>query len=467
MILSTISMDNIMTSDIDTNQINEEIYQDLEAGRYSKATNLFLELRPADQAEVFNNLDDANQELLLNQLDIPSTADLFDELEDEDTLEAAENLSIERLADILDEMDPDEAADLLGDLPPEQAEEALAQMDDPEDVIPLLEYPDETAGGRMTTAFVALHLKTTSESAIQILRDVGIENDVPYYLFIVDKDNHLEGVAGLRDLVISRPQTILDDIMDPDVISIPAEADQEEAARIMTKYDLSALPVINYENQLVGVISHDDILDVLEDEATEDIYRLSNLTDSDLEPESTTGQQLKGRLPWLILNSITSLVAAWVISNFGDLYVQVAMLAFFQSIVAGLGGSAASQDVVMIVRALALEKITTRQALPILFRQVWVGLLQGAILGVLIGIGVGIWQGNPFFGLVLGLALIGNMIVAATVGTLIPLLLKSLNQDPALSSSVLVTAATDALGFLIYLSLASLFLPYIQRYIAF
>ncbi len=443
----------------------EAIQTALEEKRHQEAKGLFLELRPADQAEVFGSLEDNQQAALLQRLDIASTADLFDELEDEDTLEAAENLTIDRLADVLDEMDPDEAADLLGDLPPEQAEEALAQMDDAEDVIPLLGYPDETAGGRMTTAFIGLRPHTTAEKAIQFIRDVSLDNDVPYYLFVVDRNKCLVGVTGLRELVIAKPTMTMDQIMDPDVISIAADSDQEEAARMMVRYDLSALPVVDANNHLVGVITHDDILDVVEDEATEDIYRLANVSDTDLDPESEIGQQIKGRLPWLILNSLTSLLAAWVISNFGDLFVQVAVLAFFQSVVAGLGGSAASQDVVMIVRALALDKINTGQAWKILFRQVFVGFIQGSVLGMIVGFGVGLWQDNPFLGVVLGLALVGNMIVAATVGTLIPLLLKYLNQDPALASSVLVTAITDALGFLIYLSLASVFLPYILQYI--
>lgn len=456
-----------MTSTKKINKITEKIRTALEIQQISKATSRFLELHPADQAEVFNLLGDDEQVCLLQHLDIPSTADLFDELEDEETLEAAENLSLERLADVLDEMDPDEAADLLGDLPPDQAEEALAKMDEPEDVLPLLGYPDETAGGRMTTAFIGLRPQTTAETAIQFLRDVSLENDVPYYLFVVDRNNSLVGVTGLRELVISDPTAMMETIMDPDVIYISADADQEEAALLMTRYDLSALPVVNENNQLMGVITHDDILDVLEDEATEDIYRLASVSDTDLEPNSTVRDQMRGRLPWLLLNSLTSLAAAWIISNFGDLFIQVAVLAFFQSVVAGLGGSAASQDVVMIVRALALDKINTSQAWSILIRQIWVGFLQGAILGIMVGIGVGIWQGNPFLGLVLGLALVGNLIVAATVGTLIPLLFKYFNQDPALASSVLVTAATDAIGFLIYLSLASVFLPLIQNYVNF
>jgi magnesium transporter len=454
-----------MTETTTIEHLTQEIRDSLGVKAYQKAVVSFRDLRPADQAEIFNALNDDEQGLLLQYLDIPSTADLFDELEDEETLEAAENLSLERLADVLDEMDPDEAADLLGDLPPEQAEEALAQMEEPEDVIPLLEYPDETAGGRMTTAFIGLRPHTTAEAAIQFLRDVEIEIDVPYYLFVVDRNKRLVGVTGLRELVISSPQTTMDQIMDPDVLYVTVETDQEEAARIMTRYDLQALPVINDKNELMGVITHDDILDVIEDEATEDIYRLANVSDIDLNPESTIRQQLKGRLPWLILNSFASLLAAWVISNFGELLVQVAVLAFFQSVVAGLGGSAASQDVVMIVRALALEKINTRQAWLIMLRQIMVGFLQGSALGILVGIGVGLWQGNPYLGIVLGLALVGNMVVASAVGTLVPLMLNYFKQDPALASSVLVTATTDAMGFLIYLSLASIFLPYIQQYL--
>ncbi len=446
-------------------QTTDIIRKALAEARFPQAVQAFLELHPADQAEVFNSLDETTQSLLLKHLDVPSTADLFDELEDEETLEAAENLPLDRLADVLDEMDPDEAADLLGDLPPKQAEQALAQMEDPGDVIPLLGYPDETAGGRMTTAFIGLRPHTTAETAIQFLRDVGVENDVPYYLFVVDREKRLVGVTGLRELVISPPDTTMEEIMDPDVIYVTTDTDQEEAARIMTRYDLSALPVVNEQGQLMGVITHDDILDVLEDEATEDLYHLSNVVDSDLEPDSAVTEQVRGRLPWLLLNTFTALFASWVISNFGDLFVQVAVLAFFQSVVAGQGGNAASQSVAMIVRALALGKLTARQVWPVLLRQMSVGLLQGSVVGLIVGVGVGWWQHNPFLGLVLGLALACNMLVASIVGTLAPLALKSIGQDPALASSVLVTWATDSFGFLIFLSLAKIFLPLIQLYL--
>jgi magnesium transporter len=445
--------------------ISAHIQEAIDEKRFGEALDAFINLHPADQAEVFNDLDNDQQYDLLRYLDIPSTADLFDELEDDETLDASESLSMERLADVLDEMDPDEAADLLGDMPPERAEEALTQMDDPEDVIPLLGYPDETAGGRATTAYIGFRPHTTAQQAIQFMRDVSLETDIPYYLFVVDRHKCLVGVTGLRELVIANPSTAMDKIMNADVISIPAQADQEEAARIMQRYDLSALPVVDQDQRLVGVISHDDILDVIEDEATEDIYRLANVSDAGLDPDSSTWQQIKGRLPWLLVNSVASLFAAWVISNFDDVLSKVALLAFFQSVVAGLGGSSASQDIVMIVRSLALDKIEKKEAWKIILRQVWVGFLQGSVVGLFVGIGVGLWQDNPYLGLVLGLALVGNMIVASVVGTLVPLTLYYLKKDPALASSVLVTATTDALGFLIYLTLASIFLTQIQQYI--
>ena len=429
-----------------------------------QSASMFLRLHPADRADVFELLEDNEQNQLLRQLDVSKIADLFDELEDHETVGPAESLTMERLADVLDEMDPDEAADLLGDISPEKAERVLHQMEEPEDIIPLLGYPDDTAGGRMTTAFIGLQPDTSVENAIRYLRQVSIENDVPYYLFVVDEDRHLTGVVGMRDLVTSEPDRPIGEIMDRDVIYIAATADQEYAARMMTHYDLSALPVLDERDRILGVITHDDILDVIEAETTEDIYRLSSVTDTDLAPESAVGEQLKGRLPWLLLNTGTALFASWVISNFGDLFVQVAVLAFFQSVVAGQGGNAASQNVAMIVRALALEKIETKRVWNILFHQMWIGFLQGSIIGLIVGAGVGIWQNNPYLGMVLGLALIGNMLVASIVGTLAPLLLKFIGQDPALASTVLVTAATDSLGFFIFLTLAKVFLPSILQH---
>lgn len=436
-----------------------EISFALEENQFDKAIEIFLELHPNEQVEVFDDLSDENKDEILKRIDVLTTAQLFSLQEDQDTLEASESLSIDRLADVLDEMAPDEAADLLLDLPPAQAAEALKKMEEAGDVIPLLEYPDETAGGRMTTEFVAISTTTTAAEAINQLRQLTPDSNVPYYIFVSDEAGKLVGVTGLRELVVCPANSLIKDIMDPEVISVEDWTDQEQVAQVMITYDLAALPVVTSLNQLVGVITHDDILDVIQEEATEDIYRLASVSDFELEPESPVNEQLKGRLPWLFLNTGTALFAAWVISNFEGIIAQVATLAVFQSVVAGQGGNAASQSVAMFVRAIALGKIPSGQMLKLLGRQMAVGLLQGIAIGSLVGIGVTIWKGNPYLGLVLGMALVGNLILAGIVGTLAPLGLKAMGQDPAMASSVLVTAVTDSLGFFIFLSLAKLFLP--------
>jgi magnesium transporter len=304
-----------------------EIERLLQNEDFGAVLYIFRELHPADQAKLFYALKTDQQEILLGKLEVPEIADIFDELDDRQTLDAARNLPLPFLADIIDDMDPDEAADLLGDLTGQEVQKTISLMEEPDEVLPLLRYPDETAGGRMTTDFLTLGQKDTAETAIKYLRSSGLETDIPYYLFVVGKDKELLGVTGLRELVCADPGQRIVDIMDSQVISVQAMEDQEEAAGVMKHYDLQVLPVINQGDQLVGVISHDDILDVLVDESTEDIYRLASVSDAALEPESGLIMQLKGRLPWLLLNTITALIGSWVISNFGDLFVQVAVLA--------------------------------------------------------------------------------------------------------------------------------------------
>ena len=436
----------------------KRIERALEEGRTAEAIAILLTLHPADRAEVFQRLDNNAQRTLLTHLDISTIAELLEELDDEEAAEAAEEIPTDRLADVLDEMEPDEAADLLGDLPPEQAREALAEMEDAEEVRPLLVYPDETAGGLMTTTYVALRRQTTAAQAIDFLRQVSDRTEIPFYLYVVDKERRLVGVVDLRDLIAVPPDTVMEAIMDPDVISIPAGADQEEAARLMAKYDLAALPVVDAQRHLVGVITYDDIVDVLEEEATEDIYHLASVSDEDIDPGSPVLEQLKGRLPWLYLNTLTALFASWVISRFEDVIAQAAVLALFQSVVTGQGGNTASQNVAMTVRALALGKLSPKSLLRVLWKQFITGLLLGVLVGSIVGVGVYFWRGNLYLSLVLSMALVGNLSVGALVGVLVPLGLEAIGVDPALASSILVTGVTDASGFFIFLSLASHFL---------
>ena len=437
----------------------EEIRIALESGNFEQAINALVRLHPADRAQAFSDLDNKDQAALLPGMDIPVAADLLEELEDDEAADVAITLSTELLADVLDEMEPDEAADVLGDIPPARAAEALAEMEDAEEVIPLLSYPDETAGGLMTTSYITIQPSLNASEAIDYLRQIGTDVETPYYLYVVDDEGDLVGIVGLRNLIIAQPEALVQSFMDRDVIATNAIEDQEEVARLMSRYDLTVMPVIDDRGILLGVITHDDLVDVIEAEATEDIYRLANVPDSDLSINSSVRTSVRRRLPWLFLNSITALFAAWVISNYENLFQQVALLAVFQSVVTGMGGNAATQSLAMIVRALALGEISGRATLTPLIKQVAIGIIQGIAVGVVVGLGAYLWKGNAYLGLIISLALAANIVIAAVVGTLVPLALRALNQDPALASSVLVTAVTDSGGFAIFLGLATIFLP--------
>jgi magnesium transporter len=265
--------------------------------------------------------------------------------------------------------------------------------------------------------------------------------------------------VGLRDLVIADPKTRIIKIMDPDVKYATTGIDQEDVARMMAHYDISALPVVDDDGKLLGVITVDDVVDVLEAEATEDIYRLAHLSDADLSIDSPVALSVRRRLPWLYLNTLTAMFAAWVISNFEGIFEQVAVLAVFQGVVAGMGGNAATQSLALSVRAIALGEIALKDIWRTIAKEAITGIIQGVSVGLVVGFGVYLWRGNPWLGVILALAVFANMLVAVIVGTTIPLILKALRQDPALASAVLVTAVTDSVGFAIFLGLATLLLP--------
>jgi magnesium transporter len=438
----------------------EAIRAAIDRGALDDAIALIENLRAPDQADVFNELAPEDQAALLPRLDPDESADILEHLEDEDAAEVAEQLDADTLSRIVDEMEPDEAADLLGDLPKAHADQVLARLEDPEEVRPLLIHPDETAGGRMTSDFLALRRRMTVAEAIEALRNWAPNENFPYYLFVVDRDNILRGVLSLRRLLTADPNVALASIMDADVISVSAGTDQEEAARLMSRYSLLALPVVDEAGRLLGMITHDDLIDVIEEEATEDIYRLAGV----LEEERAFGPvraSVRRRLPWLYVNMLTAFLAAWVISQFKGTIERVAILAAFQAIVAGQGGNAGTQALTVMVRSIALGEVEFRDAWRALLKEVMVGLINGVAVGLAVGLIAAIVQGRPALGLVIGLAMIGNMMAAGIAGALVPVILKRLKIDPALASGVIVTAVTDVTGFALFLGLATVFIQWL------
>ena len=432
----------------------------LDRGAVRDAIEVLERLRPPDQAEVFEELDTSDQAALLPGLEPIETAHLLEELGDDEAADVAERLDATTLAHIVDEMEPDEAADLLGDLTPALARQTLAQMEEAADVRPLLIHADDSAGGLMTSEFLLLRERLTAQEAIEALRAWQPSEDSTYYLFVVNQAQQVRGVVSLRRLITAEPQTVIGDIMNPDPITVRAGTDQEEVAHIMSKYDLLALPVVDEGGHMLGVITYDDVVDVIEEEASEDILHLGGVLDEE-RVTGPVGISVRRRLPWLYVNLFTAFLAAGVISLFQQTIERLAVLAAFQSIVAGQGGNAGTQALTVVVRSLALGEIELRDAWRILLKELAVGALNGLAVGAAVGAFAFLTQGNPLLGLIIGVAMIGNMLAAGLAGALVPLVLKKLKLDPALGSGVIVTTVTDVVGFGLFLGLATLFIQWL------
>lgn len=429
----------------------------LEQADLGQATAIIEALHPVDQADVVTELDGSDQVALLSQLDPSESADVLEEMHDEDAAALAGLLSPSDLADILDEMETDEAADVLGDLSSEQAAEALRQMEEPQEVMQLLRYPDDTAGGLMTPTVITLNPEWMAERAISELRQVGPHADSGYYLFVTDENDLLLGVVGLRELVTSHSETLVRDLMVEDVITVSVTTDQEDCARILSRYGFLALPVVDEIGRLVGVITADDLIEVTEEEATEDMYRMVGITGEERVFGPVRLSVLK-RLPWLVINIVTLLIAITVVDAFEPVIASMVALAIFLPLVSGEGGNAGSQTSTVIVRGIALGEVGERNGLRTLHREVAIALVNGAILGLGTGLVVYVWKGEWVLSLAIALAMVLNFLTAATVGVLVPLGLKKVNVDPALASAAFITGFTDTFGFLFFLGIASVLL---------
>jgi magnesium transporter len=427
----------------------------LESDDLAGATAIVESLRPPDQAELFTELADVQQVALLPQLDPADSADILEELDEEAAAELAAVLPTEALIRIVDEMEPDEAADLLGDIHPEQAQLVLEGLEDPEEVRPLLLHPDDSAGGLMTSEFLALRPRMTAEEAIEAVRVWKPDAETVYYLFVVDAHRRLCGVVSLRQLIIADVRTPVGQIMDPEVISVLAGADQEECARLMTRYDLLALPVVDSDGVLLGVITIDDMVDVLEDEATEDIQRLGGaqpLERSYLDTGVFT--VVRKRIGWLLLLFVTGSLTGTVMRYFEAELQSVVALAFFVPLLIGTGGNAGSQTTSTIIRALAVGDIDLRDALQALWHELRVGLLLGVGMGTIAYLRAVTWGSPQELALTVALAISAIVVWANGLGSLLPLLAARLRVDPVNVSGPVMSTLVDATGLLIYFTIA-------------
>ena len=429
----------------------------LEGDAVTEAVARLSRLRSRDQADVIAHLAPELQTRLLDRLTPENVGEIIEELEPVEAVELSQDMGPEQLSQVLDETSPDVAADVLRGLPEDLAARTLERMEEAGDVVPLLEYEDEAAGGLMTPELIALRDSMTVAQAMAFVRRFAEDLDPEdvSHLFVVDSAGVLKGGIGLAQLVLARPHQLISLLMDTNIISVPVETDQEQCARLMERYDIRRLPVVDSEDKLVGVLILEDMIDVFEDEATEDMYRMIGVHRRE-EALGPFWRSVRNRLPWLCVTLGTAILAGLVITMFQSTLGQVVALAAFLPVIAGQGGIAGTQTLTLIVRSLALGEIGSGSAKRLLAKETALGLVHGLVLGVMVGVIVLAWHGSEYLALVVGLAMVSNMIVAGISGVLVPLGLRALRIDPALASAVAVTTMTDVIGFLIYLGLATL-----------
>ncbi len=418
-----------------------------------------LKRHPAEVADILRVLrEDEAVELLRLLYKRRAAAASLEQMDPDEAAELLAELNRDEAVQILSRMEPDDAVDLLEELPPEMVEDILRRLEaeKAKTFRELLRYPPDTAGGLMSPEYVALPADLSVQEAIESLRRIAQEMETVYYAYVVDGEGKLLGVLSLRDLVFARPETPIREIMRTDVVTLRPEMSAEEVARVFDKYGYLALPVVDEAGKILGIVTLDDVLDAVRMEDTEDMYKMANVPREE-RVDTPWYESVKLRLPWLYFNLLTAFVAASVPAAFESLIAKIATLAVFMPIIAGQGGNAGMQTVTIVTRGIALGEVPKGTGWKILLKEFWLGVLNGLAVAVVVGGVAFVWKHNPYLGLVVFLAMMGNMVIAGVTGAVIPLGLRAVGLDPALASSIFLTTFTDTLGFFLLLGLGYIF----------
>jgi len=432
----------------------------LASGVTTRAERLLTKMPPADVAPLLADLtkDEVRTviELLFRRR---RAARVLRELPHEMLPQIFEAITDQRLAEVIARLEIDDLLELVEFIPEERRDEVLNRLPaHRRDELKKAElYPEASAGRVMTTSFVGLDEKMTAQEAIDSIRSIGEDNESILYLYVVDDQRCLRGVVPIRRLVAAPPSRPVGELMIREPVSVRAESDQEEVAAVVRRYDLLAIPVVDVDNRMLGVITVDDVIDVITEEATEDMYHLAGLSEEDrvFSPAHTS---IRKRLPWMLLNLATCFLAAWVVGLFERTLEQVVALAIFMPVVAGMAGNGGTQSLTVITRGIALGELEFSSGLRAALKELAVGLAIGAMTGLASAAIAYYWHGSPVIGLALFLAMVVSMAVSGLMGAAVPLGLKALRQDPALGSGVIVTTFTDVFAFFAFLGIATLLL---------
>jgi magnesium transporter len=415
----------------------------------------------ADLAAVFRFMTIREQETLFDLMDsLEQKAILFSELEQEILLNLIEDMPAEKIAEILKQMPTDDVADILGKLSDERTQALLDLMtkETSREVEHLLGYDARTAGGIMLPDFIALKQDATAREAIEALQKDYVDVEMPFYLYVTDDHDHLVGVISLRQLVVVPPETKLRSIMATDVVSVQTNMDQEEVARIVARYNILAVPVVDETNKLVGIVTVDDVIDIIGQEATEDILKMAG-AGGDLVESQSLLKSARIRLPWLLTSWFGGVIAFLIIGHYENSLSKVVYLAAFIPVIMGMGGNVGTQSSTIVVRGLATGQLTLGQIWQVVGKELVVGFLLGFIYGLLLGIVAQFRYDLGHLGATVGLAVMSSMTIAAMVGSLVPMVFARINIDPAVATGPFVTTAIDILGVSFYFWIATLLLP--------
>ncbi|MBN9653909.1 magnesium transporter [Halobacillus litoralis] len=419
----------------------------------------FLELHPYDQARIFEDLDKEIRMQIYTYLSPEEVADVMEHIDYDEIEPFFTEMDPTFAAQVFAEMSTDDAVDILNELDKDKVASFLTIMDDDaaDEIKDLLHYEEKTAGSIMTTEFVVVKAGMTIKEAMVHLRTEAPDAETIYYTYVINEDKRLVGVISLRDLIISEEEWLISDVMNERVVSVSVGEDQEEVARMVRDYDFLALPVVDFQDHLLGIITVDDIMDVMEEEASDDYSKLAAVSDVD-SPDDNAFASAKKRLPWLVILLFLGSLTASLIGRFEDTLDQVAILAIFIPLIAGMAGNTGTQALAVAVRGIATGEIEKQGKWKMMMREAGTGIITGLSCGVLITLIVYIWHENFYLGALVGLSIFMTLVVATLAGSLVPLLMHRLKIDPAVASGPFITTVNDLISILIYFGLATAFM---------
>jgi magnesium transporter len=412
----------------------------------------------ADLSVVFRSLSVYNQRKLFEMIeDMEQKGVLFSELDGDTFMALIEGIDLDNIVGVLEHMPTDDVADLIGRLPDDMSDAFLERMKkkDSEEVEGLLRYGDDTAGGIMVPDFIALREDATAKEAIESLQKEHLDVEMPFYLYAVDEYGKLVGVSSLRQLVVVPPESPLKDFMTTDVFSVQTSMDQEEVAKIVARYNILAVPVVNETNQLVGIVTVDDVIDIFREEATEDILKMAGVSGEEFVETQSVARSTRIRLPWLFASCIGGIIAFFIIGHFEGSLRKLAYLAAFIPVIMGMGGNIGTQTSTIVVRGLATGRLNIRDTWSVVFKELAIGFILGMVYGSLIGMVAQLRYSTIQVAVSVGLAVISSMSVAALVGSLVPMGFARINIDPAVATGPFVTTAIDIISVYFYFKIAT------------